>query len=293
MSTHGIVAFGTLRKWRGVYNHSDSYPTGLGKELHHYLLATLATGKTLEDIGQDILRFDDWRNYLKGGICEYCGKMTGQAHSISGAMAASRRKGYPDPRARHHSHNSLDRLDELQYTQRDVADSGIQWVYVLNAQAHCIHVLSVRETAPHVGDMLFSEAPNFTALECGDTLDRCRHYAWAHFPEIDQQGPQRHLGTRAYLGYEPLEKLDQAFAFEYRGRRYQRGGSGVNGRYAANFSIAVSDPNAWYEEVTAEDGQKFYMAVAALRDRDRTPYRGVTWIFPPTRVNPRETVRTS
>src|ERR1039458_5089622 len=30
MSTRGCVAVGTLDKWRGVYNHSDSYPSSLG-----------------------------------------------------------------------------------------------------------------------------------------------------------------------------------------------------------------------------------------------------------------------
>jgi hypothetical protein len=33
MGTRGCVAVGTLKKWRGVYNHNDSYATGLGREV--------------------------------------------------------------------------------------------------------------------------------------------------------------------------------------------------------------------------------------------------------------------
>jgi len=33
MSTRGCVAVGVPLKWKGVYNHCDSYPTGLGKEV--------------------------------------------------------------------------------------------------------------------------------------------------------------------------------------------------------------------------------------------------------------------
>lgn len=33
MSTRGAIALGTQKAWLGVYNHMDSYPTGLGKDL--------------------------------------------------------------------------------------------------------------------------------------------------------------------------------------------------------------------------------------------------------------------
>ena len=92
MSTRGAIA---VRKdgrkdgrWVGVYNHWDSYPTELGKELWDYLHQD---GIDLKQFAQDLLKYDDWRNFRDGGICPYCGKVgQGQPHSIRGDIA------YPD-----------------------------------------------------------------------------------------------------------------------------------------------------------------------------------------------------
>jgi hypothetical protein len=293
MSTRGSIAAGTLRHWRGVYNHFDSFPTGLGKDLYEHVTRRMLEGKTLAEIGSDILCFDDWRNYLKGGICEYCGKMTGQAHSISGAILGKPPGKYPDPKAKHHSHQSLENVAQIQFTPQDLEDSDLEWVYILDPAAQCIHVLSLRERRKHVGDLRFDAVPDFDKIECGDELERCHHYAWHHFPEIDQQGPQSRLGTQHYLGWKPLRRLDDACAFEHRGKRYRRTGSGVHGAYARRCGIAVDSPDiqAWYESVIGEHGATFYLAVGRIGKREHTPYSGVTWIFPPTKANPVETRR--
>lgn len=86
MSTRGCVAIGTPEKWRGVYNHWDSYPTGLGQEVWQQLKTLLNEGKALEEFSHELLSYDDWRAYLAKGLCEYCGKRTTQPHSISGAI---------------------------------------------------------------------------------------------------------------------------------------------------------------------------------------------------------------
>ena len=294
MSTRGVVAVGNLRHWRGVYNHSDSYPTWLGRQLYEHLTEALRNGKTLEEVGRNLLLFDDWRNYLNGGICEYCGKLTGQPHSISGVLMIGTRKHrgkYPDPRARYHQHNSLEDVASLHFTEKDTADSWLEWVYIIDAPAEAIHVLSLAPRPQHVGDLRFDIAPNFEALECGEGFERCKHYAWHHFPEVNQQGPQAQLGTRYYLGLLPMKDMEQAYAFERNGCRYRRLGSGVHGAYAQQFGIYVPDPNAWYEWVEDESGAKVYMAVARIGKHKRFPYRGITWIFPPTLVEPCETFR--
>ncbi|MBC7219282.1 MAG: hypothetical protein H5T49_04030 [Hadesarchaea archaeon] len=79
MSTRGCVAIKTGTGWRGVYNHCDSYPSGLGKELWDHL-----KGKDLKKFAEELLRFDDWWNYLAEGVCPYCGRRgLSQPHSIS------------------------------------------------------------------------------------------------------------------------------------------------------------------------------------------------------------------
>jgi hypothetical protein len=90
MSTRGCVAIGTPSKWRGVYNHWDSYPTCLGRAVWEHLQTTLKNGKTLEEFARELLTYDDWRAYLNQGICEYCGKRTTQPHSISGVIFSPR-----------------------------------------------------------------------------------------------------------------------------------------------------------------------------------------------------------
>jgi len=85
MSTRGAVAIKNGNGWTGVYNHWDSYPQGLGKELWDYLHQD---GLDLNQFAQELLRYDDWRNYRDGGICPYCGKVgLGQPHSIRGDVA--------------------------------------------------------------------------------------------------------------------------------------------------------------------------------------------------------------
>jgi len=90
MSTRGCVAIGTPCSWRGVYNHWDSYPTGLGQDVWQHLQTILSNGGKLEEFACELLSYDDWRAYLRKGICEYCGKRTTQPHSISGVIFSPR-----------------------------------------------------------------------------------------------------------------------------------------------------------------------------------------------------------
>lgn len=157
-------------------------PYGSRRGVYEHVVRERAVGqKTLAEIGESILRFDDWRNYIKGGICEYCGKMTSQPHSISGGLSVDERfktkaekiehyiqlwgrdrkadikrmvddewvirdniarTGYPDPEAKHHQHNDLSKaVDEQRSSDESFKDSWIEWVYVINAEADVIHVI--------------------------------------------------------------------------------------------------------------------------------------------------------
>lgn len=80
MGTRGCVGIGTPKKWRGVYNHWDSYPTGLAEAVW-----SAATGyEDLRKFAEDLLQFDEWRDFLNGGVCQFCGKKgLGQPHSYS------------------------------------------------------------------------------------------------------------------------------------------------------------------------------------------------------------------
>jgi len=87
MSTRGCVALKTEKGWEGVYNHYDSYPEGLGAELYSYLKDRINDPEAMQKFKKELLHAGDWRNYLNGCKCEYCGKSPiGQPHSISGVL---------------------------------------------------------------------------------------------------------------------------------------------------------------------------------------------------------------
>jgi hypothetical protein len=49
MSTRGVVAFGDATRWEGVYNHSDSGPEMLGRDVWSVIETTGTSVENLED----------------------------------------------------------------------------------------------------------------------------------------------------------------------------------------------------------------------------------------------------
>ena len=152
MSTRGCVAIQNGTGWRGVYNHSDSYPWGLGAELHEHL-----QGRNLRDFAWSLMKHDDWKDYLSGGVCPYCGRVgLGQPHSISGIIYGKETEGgqYPDPERKHHCHDFKGPSCKVRasITDRDEKLSALflGWVYVVDPLRETIKVLkSVRAKGRH------------------------------------------------------------------------------------------------------------------------------------------------
>ncbi len=63
MVTRGCVGIGTLSSWRGIYNHDDSYPKELGKEVWGYLQKIIKKNKDLKNFS-DLLGYESWVGYL-------------------------------------------------------------------------------------------------------------------------------------------------------------------------------------------------------------------------------------
>lgn len=154
MSTRGAVAVRKNKGWVGVYNHSDSYPAGLGVEVFEHVAK-----HGIDTVARDLLKYGDWREYMSGGECVYCGKKSvGQPHSISGIISAHKydpgslspevretikRTGYPDPEAKHHEHGNG---AENQMTHKTADALHIEWVYVLDPARYVIEVWASRRT---------------------------------------------------------------------------------------------------------------------------------------------------
>ncbi|NMP24909.1 hypothetical protein [Sulfobacillus harzensis] len=179
MSTLGFVGIGTAEHFNGRYNHCDSYPTDLGAEVWATVQRFLHADRHVHGFATLLLGYTDWRQVASGGRCEYCGKITGQPHSISGtlfvrettattpdAYAAQlqllysvspgwalelaaeqwplienrRRTGYPDPEAQYHEHDA-DNPEDSAITPDTVDWLFMEWGYLIDPDRNRLHVL--------------------------------------------------------------------------------------------------------------------------------------------------------
>jgi len=117
MSTRGCVAVGNRRSWKGIYNHSDSYPGGLGRDVftraraHAQSTAYVSPRAGLQVFGEALFHFTRWETFVTNGSGH---QYTGHIHSTE-----------PDP-------------------------LHIEWVYVIDSEAEALHVLASKEVDPGV-----------------------------------------------------------------------------------------------------------------------------------------------
>ena len=291
----------------------------LGAALYEHLIRRTLEGKTLAEIGDDILKFDDWRNYLKGGVCEYCGKIAGQPHSIRGDIATAKRSDsgkYPDPDAKYHEHGDLTDVRAEQITSANPNPLFLEWVYIIDPKADVIHVLrhesckltrvpknfdhrneGCRKLSAgryhyghcvfkhvHECDLTLKDKPDWVKVECGETFQHCNHYAYHHFPELADK-PSGMIGTRDYIGAEKMNSEGDACAFLIKGKFCRKGHRGfAGGSFATRLGVYGTESGVWYQSVIDADGTESDEPVAYQRNGS-TPYKGVVWIFPPTLVS--------
>lgn len=281
MSTRSVIARATGEmRFEGRYHHFDGYPEGLGKGLwdaYH--------GHFQQDLGR-MLKFliDDhpagWSTILGADL------------KLKPGYTDYRTEDEGKRRASCYCHGG--RHEEAQPIVHDeksnAADSDLEWAYVfelVDGETPQMHVLmqesdSDKGISPHWVDagtvLLNEEEPDWLTIECGEDLYRCHHYAYKHFPELHGK-PSGELGTQTYLGLRELG-FHNAVAFLVNGKRYKRGGWGR--------SRDIGGSHVWYQGVSPADQE---LPVAVQKDGKFTPYPGVTWVFPPTKVNPAETFR--
>lgn len=138
MSTHGAVAWNIHGFTIGVFNNADSYPASLGRRVWHY-----AKTMGLDALKARLMSTGDWEEFERGGVCEYCGKVAGQPHSIQTSNFLIQRdpetgrfKQAPDPDSRYHEHgfSSKDHLEPFKHAK------FIEWVYVLDEAFNAVEV---------------------------------------------------------------------------------------------------------------------------------------------------------
>jgi hypothetical protein len=123
----------------------------------------------------------------------------------------------------------------LKWTEGEtVPDRFIQWVYAFEPTAAKMKVYEVVRDAKDVGAPalvatvdLRGVEPNWSDIECGEKLDRCRHAAFVHAERlgIDPNHPSARLSLRQLLGQEELGEHD-AVGATYKGKLYTFTGNG-------------------------------------------------------------------
>lgn len=259
MSTRGCIARvgeheGTFK---GVYNHSDSYPGWMGPHLLGMLHGQFR---------------DDLASMLRYIIDQH-----GAGWSSVGSECFC--------------HPTSDRKPESPafITGETLeADTDIEWLWVFDEENHRLYVRDHRHGSDAATIDLLGPEPDWLQIQCGDELERCSHYAYVHFPEL-KGTPMERLSTEAYLGKRELSFQD-AIAFIIKGKRYSATGSGGRGDYL-NRTGKSWPSNAWISSVKNGRGQRLDFPVATILSEGYEPYPGVTWVLPPTKDNPVETLR--
>lgn len=174
MGTRGSVAWLDKKgEFVGVYNHWDSYPTGLGHEV-----LTQVRDLGIDKVVKGLKIYGDWREYKAEGVCKYCGVVTGQAHTISGialygdlptrtglgyndptfalAIKNIKETGFPDPDATAHLHSDS---HESQFDPR-TDPLFMEWFYLLDEKLKAVHVYTNHEVPRgHVGAIELEHSP--------------------------------------------------------------------------------------------------------------------------------------
>lgn len=301
MSTHAIIARETAPgKFIGRYHHSDGYPTHLGDTLYKLFNGFFAGNMQAmteflidqHPAGWSFISADQQDFSLPAGYRD-----GSELYEKNPDGSRNYDKMIPHgPRCYCHG----ERQDEAgTLTEADAAEYA--WAYILSGVSRMTVLMRGQQVA--VVD-LDKPAPKWDRVECGENLEHCGHYAWYHFPELEGTSMNR-LGTEKFLGREELGP-DDAIAYEIKGIRCQRRGSGslvhstkdgsdlwaetlkapegvsphsFDGAYRFNFRY--SGDKRFYD-----DGTFWHPVMRYNAKHQRVLVRGVKAIYPPTLKDP-------
>ncbi|MFH8120169.1 MAG: hypothetical protein QXS37_05190 [Candidatus Aenigmatarchaeota archaeon] len=156
--TRGAVCVKTRKGFVGVYHPYDSFPLGLGVQVFKEIKKWIKR-KSLKDFCRELLKYDDWRNFLNRGYCMFCGKKNvGQANCIQVKVYDREDKeilrnirlfGVPDPECRYHHHGDI----SFKITHENADKACIEWMYLINTRRR---VLEVYYSNDKVGEVKLS-----------------------------------------------------------------------------------------------------------------------------------------
>lgn len=292
MSTRSIIARSTGEgTFKGVYHHSDGYPTGLGEFLvesyrgHFRKIAGHAAFERMlaymideHPAGWASIFRKDFK--LKPGYSTEIKPREMSWEDYQKTVEYRRPKCF--------CHGKRQEPAEL-YDEK--SDCHAEWAYVfevINEGDEAKNVLHILYPERIEENIVWKEAGrvdldddtvkiDWEHIECGEKLERCSHYAWVH----GLTSGDSNLSTQAFLGQRALTHRD-AIGFVIDGKEYAATGSGGNSNYYNSHGKSYPR-DAWISSVKARNGKRLDLPTAnILKDGSFVPYPGVEWILPST-----------
>ncbi len=288
MSTRSVIArVGEHEgQFAGRYVHADGMPTSMGA-----CLWNLLQGHFKNDLAKMLTYLIDAK-HAQCGWSSLVGKdfnlkpaYTWQKATADGAKyeVYSKRPDYLRPQC----FAGRPGEEPCLFTEKDFEDgTDVEWLYAFDENQCKLYIRDIGAKEDVAIVDLNGEEPNWVVIECGEQFERCHHCAWVH----NLQPKTSNLSTQTWLGKRPLEFHD-AIAFVVSGKRLKNSGSGGDSDFF-NRSLRVSryPSGTWVQSVIAGNGRRLEVPVAKRTEKGFVPFPGVTWIYPPTKDNPHESL---
>jgi hypothetical protein len=233
MSTRAVIARQTRDGWEGVYQHSDGYPTGLGRELWR---AVHDDSDSLESFLADAIDAHPggWSHFARAVPRELWDDYAASGYSAEFARHAVRecychspyfaeRDGSCAPDSPHYRAGAPS--GRITYDPAADSASDLEWAYcfgpgsltVFQALASEVRRIGdsyqvatgdVYQLRPYAWQVvgvvsLRGPEPDWSVLECGRGYCRCQHLAAAHLdgPERERVTSDPHLSKLSMRDY--------------------------------------------------------------------------------------------
>lgn len=218
MSTRAVIARQTNDGWQGVYQHSDGYPTGLGRELwsalHHeeggdvpaFVHAVIDSHPCGWSHFAPAIPAELWDAYEESGFsAEFFA-----AHAIRECYCHSSRFAERDGSCAGDSEHCRSDAPSgwVIYDPSSDGAEELEWAYCFNSGSLTVFAAlpsdvrrigdayqtttdDVYQLRPHAWQVvgvfsLRGDEPDWQVVECGRNFERCCHCAWAHLNGDDQ-----------------------------------------------------------------------------------------------------------
>lgn len=236
MSTRAVIARQTSDGWEGAYQHSDGYPTVLGRELWHCLRAEY--GQDLDTFLGDVIDAHPggwsqfckavprelWTEYQQSGFSEEFFSRHAVRECYCHTTRFAMRDGSCAPDSLHYRPGAPSGCITYDPTADGAGD--LEWAYcfgsgsltVFQALASDVRRLGdsyqvasgdVYQLRPYSWQVigvysLRGPEPDWEVVECGSpSFHRCKHLAWAHLDgaEREQVRSDPHLSKLSMRDY--------------------------------------------------------------------------------------------